>query len=116
MRVLNLRMGIFWNAMIPRAPRGVAALLVLFVLAFCLSGAIPIAGAEPGCHDPEPCLRICTQSSTLGFITVVVIQQVLSLHWAPPSTGRVWIASLGRPASQFRAGPFTPRAPPFSLA
>jgi len=95
--------------------RAMAAILVVFVLSFCLSSAAPSVAAEHGCQGSEASLRICGQSGTSHLLPIVV-QQVLSRDQASAPVARVCEPPLPLAAAREHAHPFTPRAPPFCLA
>ncbi len=97
------------------ALRSLATVLVVFVLAFCLSSVMPASAGETGCQGPEPSPGMCGPTSAPGSIPAVV-QHGPQVHWASVSTAWLFAASLPRLAFQLYAAPSPPRAPPFSLA
>ncbi len=98
-----------------KALSGIAAALVVLVLAFCLS-SVAHAAADLGCQGAEPCPRICNQSGTFDPIPVLVVDQVSPLHLGLASIRWLSLAPLPLLASHSHAGPSSPRAPPFFLA
>ena len=94
---------------------GLAALMAVLVLGFCLSSAVPAMGADLGCQGAESGGRICAQPGTAGLILVVVPEMSL----LQPDRGTPgWLTAPPDPVSgpEFHADRSTPRAPPFALA
>ena len=94
---------------------GLAALMAVLVLAFCLSSAVPAMGVDLGCQGAEAGGRICAQPGTAGLILVVVPEMSL----LQPERGTLaWLIAPADPVSgpEFHADRSTPRAPPLVLA
>jgi hypothetical protein len=94
---------------------GLAALMAVLVLGFCLSSAVPAMGADLGCQGAESGGSVCAQPGTAGPI-LVVVPEVSLLH--PDRGTRAWLTAPADPVSgpELHADHSTPRAPPLALA
>jgi hypothetical protein len=94
---------------------GLAAVMAVLVLGFCLSSAVPAMGADLGCQGAEAGGRICAQPGTASLILFVVPEMS---HLQPDRGTAAWLGAPAEPVSglEFHADRSTPRAPPFALA
>jgi hypothetical protein len=91
--------------------RGLAAVLAVLLLVFCLSAVGPAVEDKGACSGLDPSERICAQSGTVGP-TPVVAHQLVAIHTvALPATPLPRDKVSPEPV-QHRADPSTPRAPP----
>ena len=101
--------------MTSREFRGLTAVTALLVLLFCLSSNVSALAAETGCAESDSSFRICGQSRLADPVPAIV-PQVFPMQWDRAVTASLPWLSAPSLASQFHAGPSSPRAPPASLA
>lgn len=94
--------------------RGVAAVIAVLLLLFCLSSVAPSLAAETGCQGPDSSVRFCGQSGLADPIPVVV-SPVFLMQGDQAATASLPWRAIALLVPQFHGGPSTPRAPPFSL-
>ncbi len=90
---------------------GLTAAMVVLLLFFCTSSAVPALAGDHGCQGSDSSARICGQSAFSDPLPIVVHQTTLvegKREIAPQSV--VLFTSL--PVSPFHADPSAPRAPP----
>ena len=91
--------------------RGLVTLLALLAAVFCLASFVPAADADPGCQGHQ----LCAQSGPSVPMAVVVEDMP---RWEGTKESTTWLPAqpVLLAASQLRATPSAPRAPPQPLA
>jgi hypothetical protein len=88
-----------------------AVLLAFLTVAFCLTGFIPAADADPGCQGHT----LCAQSGPFAPVAAMA-QDVPQWEWTNASELWLHLEPALFADSQSSTAPSAPRAPPQSLA
>lgn len=96
--------------------RGVAIIMAVLVLVFCLSSVAAASAETTGCRGPDPSPRMCAPSGPAGSLEqiVAVVDEIPSGKWEPASLGFASTPAV-EGLSRLHVEPSVPRAPPFLL-